>query len=312
MRKVILPILALSIVTVLSLTSHLYGQMSHDKLRKLLKEKVAIRRGELSYVERQPVGTALFEDNKAPYLTQSLKFRRRGPVGEFRAEIAYVLAVEPDEAQAYRRAVGFAETQYAPRGTPGLPEGTHSGFPIGMRSWVYTPRGDKPGPSKENAVLVIHDGCLVLSVDVSYQPVDAKAKTGIFLPVTREDQERSEFVARLLLSRAHMLLMNWEGLGTLRVQSGKASVPAKHTSAGVYIPVGVALQQHGGVFTWRKAGVFTASWQGKRVTIPVAARVLLIGKREVPLSAPVLYDGYEVWVEAQGVAQAFGWKLHNR
>ena len=313
-RKLLLTTLTISIVAILALASHLYGQMSHDRLRKLLEERVAIQPGELPYVERQGIGTGVLEDVNAPYLTQSLRFNRRGPLGNFLAEISYVLALVSDERQAYRKSVFFAGSQLAPLGTPGIPEGTYSCFPIGMKSWVYTPpEGAKPGPGAGTARLVIHDGCLTLKVYVEYQPIDPKAKTGVFLPVTREDQERSEFVARLLLSRAHMLLMNWEGLGTLRVQSAKATVPAKRSTAGViYIAAGAVLQQHGGSLKQGKAGVFTASWLGKRVTIPVAARVLLIGKQQVPLSQPVLYDGREVWIEARGFAQAFGWKLIRR
>lgn len=110
-----------------------------------------------------------------------------------------------------------------------------------------------------------------------------------------------------------MLLMNWEELGTLRVQSAKATVSAKRCTTGViYVPAGAVLQQHGGFLKQGEAGVFTASWLGKRVTIPVAARVLLLGKQQVPLSQPVLYDGREVWIEARGFARAFGWKLIRR
>lgn len=313
-RKLLLTILTICVVAILALASHLYGQMSHNILRKLLEERVAIQPGELPYVEQQSAATALLEHTKAPYLTQTLRFSRRGPLGDFPADITYVLIVEGDHKEAYRAAVHFAQTQYAPPSAPGLPEGTCSSFPIGMKSWVYTPpEGAKPGPGEGNAVLVVYDGRLALRVEVRYQPIDPKAKTGVFLPVTREDQERSEFVARLLLSRAHMLLMNWEGLGTLRVQSAKATVPAKQSAAGmIYVPVSATLHQHGGSLKQGKAGVFTASWRGKQVTIPIAARVLLIRKQQVPLSQPVLYDGREVWVEAHGFAQAFGWKLIRR
>lgn len=104
-RKLLITILTISVGGIVALASHLYGQTSHDRLRKLLEERVAIQSGELPYVERQSAATALLEHTKAPYLTQSLRFSRRGPLGEFPAAIAYVLVVERDQKEAYRAAV---------------------------------------------------------------------------------------------------------------------------------------------------------------------------------------------------------------
>jgi len=302
-------ILTAAAVVTLALACQLVGQMSRDELRRLLKEQVAIRQGELPYIEKVTVGTG-FMAHGAPYLTQSLRFQRQGLMGYFPAEMTVEMVVPSDEKQAYRQAVFFAQTQFALPGTPGLPEGTHSGFPVGLKSWVYAPPdGAKPGPGQGTSVLVVYGGSVALRVSIQYQPIDPKAKTAVFLPVSREDRERSEYVARLLLSRVQMLLMNWEGSNVLRIHSGRATLPARKTSTGLYIPAGSALRQHGGVVKQGRTGVFTADWRGKRVTVPVAARVLLIGKQQISLSTPVLYDGQEVWVEARGFAQALGGKL---
>jgi len=303
-------ILTAAAVVTLALACQLVGQMSRDELQQLLKEQVAVRQGELPYVEKVYMGPGVLANSGASHLSQRLRFRREGPMGYFPADMYIDVAVLSDEKQAYRQAVRFAETQFALPGTPGLPEGTHSGFPVGQKSWVYgPPDGAKPGPGQGTSVLVVYDGSAALRVDIRYQPIDPKAKTAVFMPVSGEDRERSEYVARLLLSRVQMLLMNWDGSNVLRIHSGRATLPARKTSKGLYIPAGSALRQYGGVVKRSRTGVFTVEWGGKRVTVPVAARVLLTGKQQIPLSTPVLYDGQEIWIEAQGFAQALGWKL---
>jgi hypothetical protein len=89
------------------------------------------------------------------------------------------------------------------------------------------------------------------------------------------------------------------------VANGK-NLEAKKTKEGaVLVPVQALLKELGGKAE-RKLGVIEAFWRGKKVTLPIGARVMLVGKEKVRLSLPVLLDRGEAWVDAAGMVKGLG------
>ncbi len=110
-----------------------------------------------------------------------------------------------------------------------------------------------------------------------------------------------------------------------------SAVSGRQTREGVVpAPVKPVLERLGGRVEDR-LGVLRCAWQGKEVTLPLGARVALVGSwkvqtfvgwnarvrrlseaEQVSLSLPVVYDGSQAWVDARGLATALGLRIEQR
>ncbi len=303
--------------------------MKEEHLMKLLNDFVALKPGEISGFDARTIVKR--EDTKwgvaAVVLMQGLRRKGTGKPGRDPTEIGILLGVFPSREIAYEAALGFTVSQrYYPDGA-GMPQGSWTGLPIGEKSWATAPKTG-PGVSFDSC-LVVWDDKLALRVDISYPPLDPKARTLIFFPIEQEDLELGELAARLLLARGNLVLLGWQELPKLRLVVNGTALEAKETKEGVaLVPVGAVLQRLGGRVE-RRLGVFTCSWRGKRLTLPIGARKVLIGNwtyqtgkigekklvgadGKVALSLPVLFDGQEVWVEGEGIAKALGIRVQRK
>jgi len=312
---------SLILMTLLGVTliglNPLEGQrMDEERALKLLKDFVALHPDEIPAGFSTKGGVAFRTDTKwgvvCLTLVQGLTRSGTGIPGRDPTDILIRLHLLPNREIAYQSAILDTTTQRAPIGEAGLPEGSFSGLPIGEKSWYWAldPEKTKPGPGIGDATLVVWDDKLSLLIEVHYQPLGGpKAKTAIFLPIAREDLELGEWAARLILARAHLVLLGWRDLPTVRLVANGKALEGKRTKEGaVFVPVQALLKELGGKVE-RKLGVIWASWGGKKVTTPIGARVLLVGKGKVALDLPVLWDGREGWVEAKGIAKALGLAL---
>ncbi len=231
--------------------------------------------------------------------------------GKERTDIIIRLSLLPNPEMAYEAALSSTTSQRIYPDGAGMPQGSWTGLPIGERSWATAPNPKaQPAPGLGSAVLVVWDDKLALEVEVHYQPLGGpKAKTAVFLPIAKEDLELGEWAARLILAKANLVLLGWRELPTVRLVANGKDLEGKRTKEGaVFVPVQALLKAVGGKAE-RRLGVIVASWGGKKVTTPIGARVLLVGKGKVALDLPVLWDGREGWVEAKGIAKALGLAL---
>jgi hypothetical protein len=292
----------------------LWGQkMDEERMMKLLREFVALEPYEVPEFDTR--GGVTFRNTDWGVvdliLAQKLHREGKGIPGRDPTEIFIRLHYLPDLKIAYQVALSEAWTQRFFPGTlgPTIPEGSWTGMPIGEKSWCsgICPEGTKPAPGLGSAILVVWDDKLALRVEVHYQPLGGpKAKTAIFLPVAKEDLELGELAARLILAKANLLLWGWRELPTVRLVANGKNLEAKKTKKGaVFVPVQALLKELGGKAE-RKLGVIEAFWRGKKVTLPIGARVMLVGKEKVRLSLPVLLDRGEAWVDAAGMAKGLG------
>ncbi len=304
--------------------------MKEEHLMKLLKDFVALKPREISGFDAHTVVQRV--DTKwgvtIVRLLQGLRRKGTGKPGRDPTEIGIWFEVCPSRDVAYEGALGFTTSQRIYPDGAGMPQGSWTGLPIGEKSWATAP-GEGPSNLATVARLVVWDDKLALRVDISYPPLDPMARTLIFFPIEQKDLELSELAARLLLTRGNLILLGWQELPKLRLVVNRTALEAKETKKRIaLVPVGAVLQRLGGRVE-RRLGVFTCSWRGKKVTLPIGARMVLVGNwtyhiggmREkrlkwaegrVALSLPVLFDGQEVWVEGEGIAKALGIRVQRK
>ncbi len=279
----------------------------------LLKDAVAVQPSETPNFQRKgPLAFHPEEQKDKLILVQGLVRQIPNLPGKERTDIIIRLFVLPNREMGYEAALSSTTSQRIYPDGAGMPQGSWTGLPIGEKSWYsgVLPEGTKPAPGLGSAILVVWDDKLAMRVEVDYQPIGGpKAKTAIFLPIAKEDLELGEWAARLILAKAHLVLLGWRELPTVRLVANGKALEGKRTKEGaVFVPVQALLKELGGKVE-RKLGVIWASWGGKKVTTPIGARVLLVGKGKVALDLPVLWDGREGWVEAKGIAKALGLAL---
>lgn len=291
-------------------------RMDEKQVMKLLKEFVALEPNEIHGFETRggivlPVNLKArgYEwDATSIDLYQRLTRTGTEIVGRDPTDIIIRLHLLPNRDIAYGMALWMTWTQTTLK-PPGFPEGSWTGMPIGEKSWYsgVCPEGTKPAPGLGSAILVVWDNNLALRVGVHYQPLGGpKAKTAIFLPVAKEDLELGELAARLILAKANLVLLGWRELPTVRLVANGKNLEAKKTKEGaVFVPVQAMLKELGGKAE-RKLGVILVSWKGKKITLPIGAREMLVGKEKVALNLPILWDGKEAWVEGEGMARGLG------
>ncbi|GIV15378.1 MAG: hypothetical protein KatS3mg022_0813 [Armatimonadota bacterium] len=283
-RLTALAVIVLLMVTVAGINI-LEGQKM-DEVEKLLKEFVALKPDEMPGFSTR--GGFTFRTNTkwgvmSLTLSQCLRRTGTGIIGRDPTDIIVRVHYFPDRKIAYEAAIWMTWTQLTLE-PPGLPEGSWTGLPIGEKSWYsgVLPEGTKPAPGLGSAVLVVWDDKLALEVEVHYQPIGGpKAKTAIFLPIAKEDLELGEWAARLILAKANLVLLGWRDLPTVRLVANGKDLEGKRTREGVVLVPVSALLKAVGAKVERGLGVIVASWGGKKVTTPIGARVLLVGKGKV-------------------------------
>lgn len=285
--------------------------MDEERILRLLRDFVALESNEVPGFETKGgvITRTRWWDTVSLNLYQSLRRKGVGVLGRDPTDILIKAFLLPNRDTAYQVAIDLTTSQLALTGKPGMGEGSCTGMPIGEKSWATAAKAKEPGPGLGSAILVVWDGKLALRVDLDYQPIDPKAKTAIFLPVVDEDLELGELAARLVLAKANLVLLGWKELPTVRLVVNGKNLEAKKTKEGnIFVPVQVTLREMGGKAE-RKLGVILASWKGKKVTLPISARVMLVGKEKVALNLPILWDGKEGWVEGTGMAKSLGLAL---
>ncbi|MGC8785134.1 MAG: stalk domain-containing protein [Armatimonadota bacterium] len=290
----------------------LEGQpVKDEKLLRSLTDVVALKSEEIPGFSTKG-GISVFVDLKvygynlkgvSLDLYQTLS--RQSAIGKGKDEINILARLLPNRDIAYQVAMASMNTNvFFPGAEPGkFPKGSWTGLPIGEESWATAP---KAGRISFTASLVVWDDRLVLKVRVAYPPLDPESRNLQFLPIAQEDLELGELAARLVLARAHLVLLGWGELPTVRLVANGKALSGKRTRHGrVFVPVQAVCQSYG-VRAQRQSGVLMASWGGKRVKMPIGSRVLMVGKERVVLGSPVLWDGKEGWVEATGLAKGLG------
>ncbi|GBC98521.1 hypothetical protein HRbin17_01034 [bacterium HR17] len=267
----------------------------------LLKSLIALKSGEIPGFSTK--GGVTFGTEKHLTLAQSLWRTGTGIPGKDPTEIVFRLHFLPNREIAYQVALSETVSQRIYLDGAGMPEGSWTGLPVGEKSWATAP---KSGGVSFTSNLVVWDDRLALRVIVKYPPLDLKAKNLVFFPIEREDLELGELAARLILAKANLLLLGWRELPTVRLVANGRNLEAKKTKEGaVFVPVQALLKELGGKAE-RKLGVIEVFWRGKKVTLPIGARVMLVGKEKVRLSLPVLLDSGEAWVDAAGMVKGLG------
>ena len=330
-----LTVIVLLVVTLAGI-NFLEGQkMDEERLEKLLKEFVALESDEIpgfstkgGFTSRTNTKWGVVSLN----LFQRLRRTGTGAIGRDPTDILVRIHYFPDPKTAYEAAIWMTWTQRTLQ-PPGFPEGSWTGLPIGEKSWASAPDPkEPPAPGLGSAVLVVWDDKIAMRVEVDYQPIGRpKAKTAIFLPIAEEDLEAGELAARIILAKATLVLIGWEQLPSLRLVVNGTSLRAKGSQGSLFVPAGLVMKALG-CEGEKKGGIWIGRWQGKRITLPIGARCILVGnwsvealrkgrsgvKRikemegKVGLKVPILYDGREIWVEGEGLAKALGLKLEQK
>ncbi|MEM2568228.1 MAG: hypothetical protein QXH20_07160 [Candidatus Bathyarchaeia archaeon] len=270
----------------------------------LLKSLIALKSGEIPGFSTK--GRVTFGTEKHLTLAQSLWRTGTGIPGKDPTEIVIRLHFLPNREIAYQVALSETVSQRIYPDGAGMPKGSWTGLPIGEKSWATAP---KSGEVSFTSNLVVWDDRLALRVIVRYPPLDPMARNLVFFPIEQQDLELGELAARLILTKANLVLLGWKELPTVRLVANGKNLEAKKTKEGnIFVPVQATLREMGGKAE-RKLGVILASWKGKKVTLPIGARVMLVGKEKVALNLPIVWDGEEAWVEGTGMAKGLGLAL---
>ncbi|MCS7265053.1 MAG: copper amine oxidase N-terminal domain-containing protein [Armatimonadetes bacterium] len=291
----------------------LEGQpMDEEQAMKLMKEFVALEPNEVPGFDTKGgviSRTATKWGVMSLDLLQRLRRTGTGIPGLDPTDIVIKAFLLPNRDIAYQAAVLLTTSQRIYPDGAGMPQGSWTGLPIGEKSWATVAKAEKPGPGLGSSVLVVWDKKIALRVEVHYQPIDPKAKTAIFLPVQDEDLELGELAARLILIKANLVLLGWRDLPKVRLVANRRTFEAKKTKDGLILAPAKALLEGLGEKAERKLGIFSASWKGKKIILPIGSRVMLVGKERYPLSLPILFEGGEAWIDGAGLAKGLGLAL---
>ncbi len=304
----------------------LKGQtMSEERVMKLLKDFVALEPNEVTGFDTEGGVVRSWATGKGVFLLQGLSRKGDDVRGKDPTEIRIRASLASDRNIAYQAAISETTSHLLYPDGAGMPQGSWTGLPIGERSWATAPKTRRVSPASN---LVVWDDRLAMKVRVDYPPVDPKARNLVFYPIEQSDLELGEMAARLILAKAHYLLLDGNNLPSCAVEVNGSAVSGRQTHEGVVlVPVKPVLERLGGRVEDR-LGMLRCAWQGKEVTLPLGARVALVGSwkvqevqkgarklseaEQVSLSLPVVYDGRQAWVDARGLATALGLRAEQR
>jgi Copper amine oxidase N-terminal domain. len=277
--------------------------MSEEQAMKMMKEFVALAPGEVPGFE---TGNGIVERVNTKWGLVNIRLLQRLYREETKGSKTLIKIwanLLPNRDSAYEAAVLFTTTQRAPIGQPGMPEGSWSGLPIGEKAWSTVPKQIGEAPV---AHLTVWDDQLAIHVSVEYH---LPSRWIEFVPIDRSDLELGELAARLIIAKANLILLGWHELLKVRlVANGRELEARKEKNGRAYVPVQALMDAMGGKFE-RRHGLVTVSWAGKKVTMPIGAREIIVGKERVKLFLPILWDGKELWVEGKGIAKGLGLAL---
>ena len=148
-----------------------------------------------------------------------------------------------------------------------------------------------------NASLEVLDGRVSLLVYYERYPKRGKDGWTEYPPISNEDLQITEFVARLALSKAYMAIHDFDNLKKESATIRKVKVDTKRTSDKMLlVPIKSLAKQ----LNWKyeeKYGVLTINISKNKMIIPAGSRELIMGSRKEKLPLPVILDGKEYWVE---------------
>lgn len=237
--------------------------------------------------------------------------------------IGYNLHIFSNEALGEETAAAYTFGQRALPPKAAVPEGTFTGLPLGAKCWYSAAGLEKGTPPSRQMIcgLVFYDGPVAITTSVQYPAHDPMAGTITTDEITDGDLLMTEYVGRLVLSTALKLhySLSTAKRGTSEVAG--VSFPTRTLKHGVtlvplrpYASAVGALIEDGApdprvTYAWVPArGVYSGCWTlrlgGRPVVAALAARELLVRDGSVPLSAPILEDGGEVWVNLGGLRKA--------
>jgi hypothetical protein len=227
---------------------------------------------------------------------------------------------------AWANALASTFTQLALPPQPGLPEGTHSGLPLGVKVWSFSPKkvpGEYLGPPV--SPLVAYDGLVVVEARAYRDPKDSMAATLEFEEVPDEVLVVSEQIARLAMSAALSEVVRFSAMPQTEVLVNGTPCRMRTTPDGVRLISlsDVAVASRGRLT--QKHGVFTLQGPSHRLVFPLTSYLCIVDGKEVPakprarpgikpagtdieggtrltLRFPVIQDEQGPWVEWQAIA----------
>lgn len=184
-------------------------------------------------------------------------------------------------------------------------------------SFTRLPLGEEPCLSSHDAggaKMVAWDNRLVVDIDLGYTGVSWPSKfskgTTYFQKPSREELERVEGLARLILSRAAKWLHADGAWGSAEVVVKGQPLPGKTARERTLVPGGAVLRALGGQVQLNgRLYTLQGSWREQPIILPAGGYQLVAkGGRQV-LSLPLVWDEGEVWVEGTGLAEALGLRV---
>jgi hypothetical protein len=250
--KLVTPLIICFLTTCVVSFTLLGGQTMPEAVERLLRLKdfIALKPDEIPDFNTK--GAITFHpagQKDRLMLVQGLVRQIPNLPGKERTDIIIRLSLLPNPEMAYEAALSSTTSQRIYPDGAGMPQGSWTGLPIGKKSWATAPDPKaQPAPGIGTASLVVWDDKLALEVEVNYQPIGGpKAKTAIFLPIAKEDLELGELAARLILAKAHLVLLGWRDLPTVRLVANGKDLEGKRTKEGaVFVPIQALLKGLGG------------------------------------------------------------------
>ncbi|MEJ5251339.1 MAG: hypothetical protein HPY54_03355 [Chthonomonadetes bacterium] len=292
--------------------------------------KIFAQRLASPFAEHSPLHAKL-QGVETIYFLQSLRRDGNGRAGRDPSFLEVTLMIYPGRDLAHDAGILTTESQTAPPGEPGMPEGSFTGLPVGEKSWATAPKSAEFSPGAKDANLVVWDNSIVIRVTISYSPVDPRARTMLFASIEDTDLEWAEYAVRLLLARTHyFLLSSGKSLTTVPVMVRDNRLEVKQTPEGVLLVPLKAMARALGGQVQENAGIYWLNAGGKWWTLPLGSRTILAGKQPVQqppsnrmgayrvmeppegsvnLRIPVLTWENEIWVDAEALGRIIGYPI---
>ncbi|MCL6624232.1 MAG: hypothetical protein K6T17_06400 [Fimbriimonadales bacterium] len=238
------------------------------------------------------------------------------------------VGVFSNRLHAWLETLAVTLTNLAPILNPGLPEGSYSGLPMGVKVWSICSRKVPGGYLGPGSGLVAYDGYVVVTVGARQDPKDPMAASLEFEEMPAEMLVASEQVARLVMSAAPSEVTRFSGMPQTEVLVNGTPCRVRITPDGIRL---ISLSDVAGASRGRltqKHGVFTLQGRSHRLVFPLASYLCIVDGKEVPaanrgtfrhihlksagtdieggtritLRFPVIQDEQGPWVDWQAIA----------
>jgi hypothetical protein len=208
------------------------------------------------------------------------RFELRRPQGDGILQVG--VGVWSSRLHAWLDALASTCTQLALPPQPGLPEGTYSGLPMGVKVWSVSWR-KVPGRYLDPvSALVAYDGLVVVEALAYRDPKDSMAATLEFEEIPAEVLVASEQVARLVMSAALSEVMRFSAMPQTEVLINGARCRVRTTPDGIQLILlsDVAMASRGRLT--QKHGVFSLQVRSHQLVFPLASYLCIVDGKEVP------------------------------